>query len=451
MIRGMTVPGESDVAQLMGVRQAIDVIDAEPVTPRVERRRLHEAQGLRLAEDVAADRDYPPFDKSLMDGYAVRSADVKELPTVLRVVDVVPAGQWPRRAVAAGEAVAIMTGAPMPEGADAVVPVEDVEETPEGVRVLRAEPTPGRHVARRGSDVPAGQRLLTRGTLLESPQLAVAASVGLANPQVYARPTVAVLGTGDEIVPVERTPGPAQIRDSNTLMLAALLARLGCAVRNLGTVQDDVTAMRAAFEEGLNADVLFVTGGMSMGTRDFVPGLLRDMGFQTRIAKLRIKPGKPFVFAVRAGDDAGVAPAGTPQAGERTTPDFGGLGQFASPQRTRYVFGLPGNPVSAFVCTLRLASRLLTRLAGGVPRERWLSGRIEVGMPPNGPREFYQPVVRQVAAGISSNQNELAAIRLLPWKGSADLFTLAQANALLVRPENEPPVAKGTLVRVLEI
>jgi molybdopterin molybdotransferase len=152
-----------------------------------------------------------------------------------------------------------------------------------------------------------------------------------------------------------------------------------------------------------------------------VPGLLRGMGFQTRIAKLRIKPGKPFVFAVRE------APRG------------------------RYVFGLPGNPVSAFVCTLRLASRLLTRLAGGVPRERWLSGRIDVGLPPNGPREFYQPVVRQVPAGISSAQNELATIHLLPWKGSADLFTLAQANALLVRPENEPPVAKGTLVRVLEI
>src|SRR4051794_27250461 len=358
MIRGMAVPGELDVTQLMGVRQAIDVIDAEPVTPRVERRRLHEAQGLRLAEDVAADRDYPPFDKSLMDGYAVRAADVTELPTVLRVVDVVPAGQWPRRAVGAGEAVAIMTGAPMPEGADAVVPVEDVEETPEGVRVLRAEPTPGRHVARRGSDVPAGQKLLTRGTLLESPQLAVAASGGLANPMGYARPTGAGLGTGDEIVPVDQMPGPAQIRDSNTLMLAALLARLGCEVRNLGTVQDDVKAMRAAFEEGLNADVLFVTGGMSMGTRDFVPGLLRDMGFQTRISKLRIKPGKPFVFAVRAGDaiagDAGVAPTGTTLAEERATQ--------ASPLRGRYVFGLPGNPVSAFVCTLRLASRLLTRL-----------------------------------------------------------------------------------------
>jgi molybdopterin molybdotransferase len=421
MIRDMPSPAELDVSQLMSVRQAIDAIDAEPVEPRVERVRLHAARGLRLAEDVVADRDYPPFDKSLMDGYAVRSADVRELPAVLRVVDVVPAGQWPRRGVGAGEAVAIMTGAPMPEGADAVVPVEDVEETPEGVRVLRAEPTPGRHLAKRGSDVPVGQKLLTRGVPLESPQLAVAASVGMAHPRVFVRPTVAVLGTGDEIVPADQMPAAAQIRDSNTLMLAALLERLGCAVRNLGTVADDVAAMRAAFEAGLDADVLFVTGGMSMGTRDFVPGLLREMGFQTRIAKLRIKPGKPFVFAVRE------APRG------------------------RYVFGLPGNPVSAFVCTLRLASRLLTRLAGGVPRERWLSGRIDVGLPPNGPREFYQPVVRQVPAGISSAQNELATIHLLPWKGSADLFTLAQANALLVRPENEPPVAKGTLVRVLEI
>src|SRR4051794_28518361 len=188
MIRGMAVPGELDVTQLMGVRQAIDVIDAEPVTPRVERRRLHEAQGLRLAEDVAADRDYPPFDKSLMDGDAVRAADVKALPAVLGVVDVVPAGQWPRGAVGVGEAVAIMTGAPMPEGADAVVPVEDVEETPEGVRVLRAESTPGRHVAKRGSDVPAGERLPPRGPLLGTPQVAVAGPVRLAKPPGYPRP-----------------------------------------------------------------------------------------------------------------------------------------------------------------------------------------------------------------------------------------------------------------------
>ena len=178
-----------------------------------------------------------------------------------------------------------------------------------------------------------------------------------------------------------------------------------------------------------------------MGEYDFVPRLLAELGVELKITKLRIKPGKPFVFGekrhggeARRHEGAGESPPGT-----LPTP-------FAS-----YVFGLPGNPVSAFVCTIRLASRLLQRLAGGEVHENWQSGRLEVGMVPNGPREFYQPVIRTTAQGRSSAQSVLASIRPLTWKGSADLFTLAAANALLVRGENEPPLPMGTVVRVLEI
>ncbi len=159
-----------------------------------------------------------------------------------------------------------------------------------------------------------------------------------------------------------------------------------------------------------------------MGEYDYVPRLLKELGVELRITKLRIKPGKPFVFGV------------SEVSGNRCC-----------------VFGLPGNPVSGFVCVVRLASRLLARLGGGSIQERWLTGRLEVGLPSNGPREFYQPAFREAPPGGRSAQAEFARITPLGWKGSADVFTLAAANSLIVRAENEPAMPKGTLVRVLEI
>jgi molybdopterin molybdotransferase len=201
-------------------------------------------------------------------------------------------------------------------------------------------------------------------------------------------------------------------------MLVSLLRRMGCRVTDLRICRDEPDALREKLKEGLTHDALFVSGGMSMGEYDFVPRLLVELGVELRITKLRIKPGKPFVFGVKDNS---------------------------------FAFGLPGNPVSAFVCTIRLASRLIDRLAGGDVTERWQSGRLEMGMVPNGPREFYQPVIRTNLAARNSAQSVIASVRPLTWKGSADLFTLAAANALLVRGENEPALPLGTIVRVLEI
>jgi molybdopterin molybdotransferase len=231
------------------------------------------------------------------------------------------------------------------------------------------------------------------------------------------------LATGDEIVSIDVEPGPSQIRNSNSAMLVSLLKQMGCQVTDLGIVPDKPDSIREALERGLAYDALFVTGGMSMGEYDYVPRVLRDLGVDLKVTKLRIKPGKPFVFGLREGDAAGA----------------------------HFVFGLPGNPVSGFVCTVRLASRVLARLSGGVPAERWVSGKLDSGMPANGPREFYQPARRSITAGRDSSHAQLATITPLTWKGSADLFTLAQANTLLVRPENDPTLPKGTVVRVLEI
>jgi molybdopterin molybdotransferase len=209
-------------------------------------------------------------------------------------------------------------------------------------------------------------------------------------------------------------------------MLVALLRRLGCDVRDLGVAVDDPAELRTAIEEGLRADALFVSGGMSMGEYDYVPRILREMNFDFHVTKLKIKPGKPFVFATRQG----LAGVGRDAETGRTFLDT----------RRQFVFGLPGNPVSGFVCTVRLAARLLSRLAGEPPRERWTDATLIDPLRANGPREFYQPAILTGSA-----------VRPLHWKGSADIYTLARANALLVRAENEPAQPAGMRVRVLEV
>ncbi len=411
----------------------------------MQRRPLLESAGFRLADDLRTDRDYPPFRKSLMDGYAVRCQDILKTPAELQCVGEIAAGQSAKAPLEAGQAMAIMTGAPLPDGADGVVPVEDVERRAapgEALRILRA-PSPNRYIAQRGSDGAVGKVVLRRGTILGPAQIGVAASIGAASVNVFMPPRVAVLGTGSELAPIDGPVESTQIRNSNTPMLAALLRRLGCDVTDLGFVRDEPPVIRDAILRGLEFDAVFIAGGMSMGEYDFVPLILKDLGVAMKITKLRIKPGKPFLF----GTTARVAVKDPTAA---ITPSSENSGS-SDAVKLCYVFGLPGNPVSAFVCTLRLASRLLTRIGGGMVEERWLTGRLDSGLTVNGPREFYQPAIRTVAPGAYSSRSEFAAITPLDWKGSADLFTLAKANVILVRAENEPPIPKGSVVRALEI
>ncbi len=464
---------EPDVSALLTVAQAIAILDAAPVSPRIIRASLLEANGLRLAEDLSADRDYPPFDKSLMDGYAVRTADVAGAPVELELAGEIAAGATPMQALAAGQTHAIMTGAPLPPGADGVVPIEETTRAGDTVRILRAD-HPGRYISRRGADIAAGKPVLARGTLMHAPQIAAAATIGAAQMLCYARPRVAILSTGDELVPASQTPAGAQVRNANGPMLVALLMRWGCHVVDYGIAADKPEEIRAAIREGLKSDALFITGGMSMGAYDYVPGILKEMGVELKITKLRIKPGKPFVFGV-AGKEGGsgfriqgsgersekcegslsvvsgplsiasVGPSSSTDSEQRTTDN----GQRTSPNsqpatRTMPVFGFPGNPVSTFVCAVRLASRVLQRLAGApAPVERWTSATLAGPLGANGPREFYQPV-RLDRSTIPP------AAHPLNWKGSADVFTLALADGLLARPENDLARAAGSSIEVLE-
>jgi molybdopterin molybdotransferase len=395
--------------QLITVHQAIEILDNTPVTPRALRLPLSKAIGLRLAEEILSDRDYPPFDKSVMDGFAVRSIDTTS-PVTLRIIETISAGTTGKQKLGPGEAAAIMTGAPLPVGADAVIPVEDT--TRQGDRVtLNVPAKAGFSIAKRGSDIESSRIVLPHGIRLGPAQAAVAASVGAATVSVYARPRVALLSTGDELIEIDQPPTGSQIRNSNSFMMVALLEQLGCEVHNLGIVRDDPALIKEALTRGLQSDALFVTGGMSMGERDYVPRLLRDLGLEMRITKLRIKPGKPFVFATKTESNL-----------------------------RKYAFGLPGNPVSAFVCTVRLAARLLSRMAGGPPNPQVTQAPLAAPLPANGPREFYQPAI-----------HDGSALKPLPWKGSADIYTLAAANALLIRPENAPPVSVGESVSFLPL
>lgn len=422
---------EPDVSTLLTVSQATAIIDSVPVTPRTIEVPLDEAQNLRLAADLSADRDYPPFDKSQMDGIACLSSDAASPNATLEILGEIPAGTLPTRPVSAGQALRIMTGAPLPPGADTVVPVEFLDNTsPDSVRILKPVKK-GHAIAPRGSEVRAGQTVLPAGTLLGPAQLAVAATIGAATVTVYARPRVAVLTTGDEVIPYTATPGPAQIRNSNSLLLSSILWTQNCDVTDLGTAPDRPDALRQYLAEGLTYDALFITGGMSMGSYDYVPAILKELGVDLKITKIKIKPGKPFVFGTKdEGRRMKDEPAGAPASDSSFIP-----------HPTSFVFGLPGNPVSSFVCTTLFATRLLSRLTGGPPNPLRTSTRtLSSPLPPNGPREFYQPL-RLDPDGQTAHP--------LTWKGSADVFTLAQASALLPRPEHAPALPAGAPVHVL--
>lgn len=431
----MPAMSEADVDDLITVDQAIAILDGVSVRPRVIELPLQEAYALRLAEDLQADRDYPPFDKSLMDGFAVGVEKV-DAGTVFQIAGEIAAGQSSALAVGKGQAVRIMTGAPLPPGAKGVVPVEQTRVDGENVTITHAVDA-HRFIASAGHDSPAGRVLLPKGMRLDAAALAVAATVGKSPIPVFAAPRVAVLATGDEIIPYDAEPGPAQIRNSNNIMLTSQLRRLPCRVVDMGMVPDRPELIRKALLKGMQLDALLVTGGMSMGKYDYVPSLLKEMGVDLKITKLRIKPGKPFVFGVA---DRGAVRAALVRLGST----FVEPAMLGPSDGVCYVFGLPGNPVSSFACTQRLVMRLLARLAGGGPEEKWLVGELTSPLPANGPREFYQPV---------RIEHTLSGIRVSPldYKGSADLFTLAQANALLVRPANEPALVAGANVRILEI
>ncbi len=387
------------------------------------------AAGRVLAEPLRAVADLPAADVSAMDGYALAGgAPGDVLPVSGRVV----AGDPPGAALPAGGALRIMTGAPLPAGADRVVPIEDTDGGRERVR-LDAVPAAGANVRRRGEIVAAGAPLLPAGTPLTAGALSLLAAHGIAEVAVRRAPRVALLVTGDELVPPDAEPGPGRLRDSHSDFLLAALAGIGLGLEPLGIASDRREELSARLAAGLaTADVLLITGGVSKGERDLVGEVLAELGCRPLFAGVAIQPGKPL--AVFAGPAQGTGERGAEEERARGAPvaSDGGEG------RPRLVFGLPGNPGAVMTCYWLFVRPALRRLMGH--RDGWLHGLAggELIAPAPGAKQRHLFVTAEVEA-----EGGRVGVRPVPQRGSHDLAASARGTALLWIAPGSPPRKAG--------
>jgi molybdopterin molybdotransferase len=357
-----------------------------------------------LAEDVSADRDVPAMARSVRDGFAIRAAEV---PGQLQVIGEVRAGDRFTAVVESGQAVEIMTGAPVPAGADAIVMVEHTRR--ENGRVIIDRPAePAQFINPQGCEAAAGAIVLRAGKRLDYTDIAMLAAVGHPAVKVYRKPAVAILPTGDEIVEIEQTPDEHQIRNSNAWSLAAQVARAGGVPDVIGIARDTVEHTRQLIEHGLAADLLLLSGGVSAGKYDVVEPVLAELGAEFYFDRVLIQPGQPLVFGQARG---------------------------------KFFFGLPGNPSSTML-TFEIFARAALEL---------LAGREETPLPmplARLTREFrHRPgLTRFLPARLSESGDEITPV---DWKGSGDVPALTRANAYLVADPDRPEYARGDLIRVL--
>jgi len=389
---------------MLSYEQALSDIEeklgAANPTPKIESVPLAQAWGRILAEDVKADRDYPPFHRATRDGFAVRSQNVDRAGVVFKLAGEVRAGESFRAPVEEGQCVQIMTGAPLPAGTDAVVMVEYARVQGDQVE-MQAPLKPFENVVRQGSEAVKGRQVLPPGRRLGAGEIGLLASVGKACVSVYRKPIVAILPTGDEIVPVDQRPEWYQIRNSNSAMLSALVIAAGAIPMETSIGPDVKEALRRLMLEGLKADLLLLSGGVSMGKYDFVEEVLADLGAEFYFQSVAIRPGKPLVFG-RAHDTL--------------------------------FFGLPGNPVSSFV-TFELFARPAIRALGGgrFERPQFLRARLGNSVRHKSGLTMFMP------ARVETQDSE-PVVQLVGWQGSGDLVGAAEANCFLViHPEQRAP------------
>jgi len=377
--------------------------------PSVETVPLEEVGGRALAEDIVADRDLPPFHRAIRDGYALLADDLNTLPAVLRCVGEVPAGQHFEGKVERGQCVSIMTGAPLPDGADAVVMVEHTRSSGQDIEIQRRVER-WQNVVLQGSEAAQGACVLARGRRLRAAEMGLLAAVGKARVPVYRQPKVAILPTGDEVVAVEQRPEWFQIRNSNAVTLSAQVAAAGGVPVQLGIAPDRREALREMIERGLNSDLLLLSGGVSMGKFDLVEEVLAELRAEFFFQGVAIRPGKPLVF-----------------------------GQV----RDRFFFGLPGNPVSTFV-TFELFARPAIAMLGGAGFEPPLLLRARLAKPfrQSSDLTMFMPA----RAGV---QNGDPVVELVNWQGSGDLVGAAAANCFLVIHPHQTELAAGDWVDVM--
>ncbi|HEV2113659.1 MAG TPA: gephyrin-like molybdotransferase Glp [Terriglobales bacterium] len=400
-------------------REAQAWLEANGCSLKSERIPLLKSRGRILAEEIRADRDIPPFNRAARDGYALRASDIaaasENSPVVLKVVGEIAAGARELLVVHRGEAAEIMTGAPAPEGADAVVMVEYTRSDSAGQVQVQRPVKSGENIAPLGCEAKQDQRLLEAGQCLSPAAIAVAASLGCRELAVYARPTVAVLATGDELVDVGQQPSPHQIRNSNAYSLAAQIEAAGGDALLLPIAPDEPKRLRALIQQGLAADLLLLSGGVSAGKYDLVEPVLAELGAEFIFTGAKIQPGKPIVFGKNQNTLAS----------------------------TKHFFGLPGNPVSTLVTFDLFVRPMLDALCGTVPSPlQLLKARLAAEVRAKTGLTRFLPARLVGECG----QTQVEPVR---WHGSGDIVATAGANCYIVVPPEREVIRPGEMVSVL--
>ena len=369
------------------------------------------ALGLCLAQDVQSDIDMPPFNRSAMDGYAVIAEDTTTAPVELTVIENIAAGHLPEKKVLRGQASKLMTGAAVPEGADAVIKFEETEDLPanDRVKILKAV-RKGINISKRGEDMQCGQTVLYKGMPLRPQEIGILATVGKSHVEVFPAPTIGIISTGDELVDVESKPSVAQIRSSNGYSLAAQARYLKADVEILGIVKDTKEEISSIMRRGLQKDILILSGGVSMGEYDLVGDMMKDLETHIYFEKVALRPGKPVIFGKK----------------DKT-----------------FIFALPGNPVASFVTFELFIYPAIRKMMGFTTLHRaTLKVPLEIEVLVKRKRREYRPAVLRM-------KNNTWQVSPLEWHGSADLLATTRANCLLIVREDAENLSAGQLVDVI--
>lgn len=396
---------------MIEISKAIKMIDRETRMLGTEHVDLERSVGRVLREDIIADTDLPPFDRSQMDGYAVIAAETKTVPATLNIVGESAAGRGWHKTMKRGEAVRIMTGAPLPKGSDAVQKIELANEI-ENERVEILEPTErGRFIVRKGSEIKNGAIVFKAGEVITENMIATLASFGYAKVKVAKRPRVGILGTGSEIVEIAKKPGRDQIRNSNSVMLDVLCRKFGAETKIFSITKDEISDLRSQISDAVKAtEILVITGGVSVGKYDLTKAVLIELGAEIFFDKVRLKPGKPAVFS-RLGKTL--------------------------------VFGLPGNPVSAAV-TFHLFVRKAILAVQGSASTDLKEGFAVLATDARAARErdTYLP------SRLETNKLGQITAQPLKWQGSSDFIGYAHADSLIFVPKGKQ-LARGEIAKIV--
>lgn len=394
---------------MIDITKSIKMIDRETGLLGGEKVDIADAVGRVLCEDIIADSDLPPFDRSQMDGFAVVAANTKNTPVTLKIVGESAAGKGWHKMMAHGEAVRIMTGAPVPEGADSIQKVEVTKESDGHVAILG--PTEkGRFIVRKGSEIKKGKTIFKSGEIITENMIATLAAFGYAKIKVAKRPSVAIIGTGSEIVGITKKPGRDQIRNSNSVMLDVFCRRFGAETSVLPNIKDEISDLKFEISKAVkNVDILILTGGVSVGKYDHTRTALAELGAEIFFEKVRLKPGKPAVFA-RLGKTL--------------------------------IFGLPGNPVSAAVTFHLFVRKAILKLQGATTTDlRKGFAVLDADAKAARERDTYLP------SRLETNNLGMLVAYPLKWQGASDFIGFALADSLIFVRKGEQKV-KGEIAEI---